>query len=302
MSTRPRRPAPATPAPGKVALPDLLAHKQSGIPIVMITAYDAPSGYAAAEAGVDMILVGDSAAMTMLGHESTMPITVDEMIVLTAAAARGANRAQRCPLVVADLPFMSFQPSDRDAIMAGGRFVKEAGADAIKVEGAGPTLDRIRAISGAGIPVMGHLGLTPQSATALGGFRAQGRTANAALRLLEEAHQVEAAGAFALVLECVPAEIAAAITERVGIPTIGIGAGNATDGQVLVWHDLLGIGVGSSPRFVERYANLHQASLDAVSHYVNDVRSRAFPAVRHTYAIAPEELAAFEVGLSTAAL
>jgi 3-methyl-2-oxobutanoate hydroxymethyltransferase len=268
----------------------------------MITAYDAPSGQAAAEAGVDVILVGDSAAMTVLGHDSTMPITIDEMIVLTAAATRGASKAERAPLVVADMPFMSFQPSDRDAILAAGRFVKEAGADAVKVEGAGPTLDRIRAIVGAGIPVMGHLGLTPQSATALGGFRAQGRTADAALQLVDDALAVQAAGAFALVLECVPAEIAAAVTERVGIPTIGIGAGNKTDGQVLVWHDLLGIGAGSSPRFVERYADLHQASLDAVGRYVKDVRTRTFPSERHTYAISDDELAAFQAGLGAAAL
>ena len=221
MSTRPRRPAPATPAPGKVALPDLAAQKATGVPIAMITAYDAPSGQAAAEAGVDVILVGDSAAMTVLGHDSTMPITLDEMIVLTAATTRGAARAERAPLVVADMPFLSFQPADRDAIIAAGRFAKEAGADAVKVEGAGPTLERIRAIVGAGIPVMGHLGLTPQSATALGGFRAQGRTADAALRLVEEAVEVQEAGAFALVLECVPAEIAAAVTERLRIPTIG---------------------------------------------------------------------------------
>jgi 3-methyl-2-oxobutanoate hydroxymethyltransferase len=279
-----------------------VAQKHTGVPIVMITAYDAPSGQAAAAAGVDIILVGDSAAMTVLGHDSTMPITLDEMIVLTGATSRGASRAERAPLVVADMPFMSFQPSDRDAILAAGRFVKEAGADAVKVEGAGPTLDRIRAIVGAGIPVMGHLGLTPQSATALGGFRAQGRTADAALQLVDDALAVQEAGAFALVLECVPAEIAAAVTERIGIPTIGIGAGNRTDGQVLVWHDLLGLGSGTSPRFVERYADLHQASLDAVGRYVKDVRSRAFPSERHTYAIADDELAAFEAGLAVAAL
>lgn len=302
MSTRPRRHAPATPAPGKVALPDLAAQKAAGVPIAMVTAYDAPSGQAAAEAGVDVILVGDSAAMTVLGHDSTMPITLDEMIVLTAAAARGSSRAERAPLVVADMPFLSFQPADRDAIIAAGRFAKEAGADAVKVEGAGPTLDRIRAITGAGIPVMGHLGLTPQSATALGGFRAQGRTADAALRLVDDALAVQEASAFALVLECVPAEIAAAVTERLAIPTIGIGAGSATDGQVLVWHDLLGLGAGSSPRFVERYADLHQASIDAIGRYVRDVRSRAFPAERHTYAIAEDELAAFHAGLATAAL
>ena len=302
MSTRPRRPAPATPAPGKVALPELASQKAAGIPIAMVTAYDAPSGQTAAEAGVDIILVGDSAAMTVLGHESTMPITLDEMIVLTAATTRGASRAQRAPLVIADMPFLSFQPSDRDAIVAAGRFVKEAGADAVKVEGAGPTLKRIRAITGAGIPVMGHLGLTPQSATQLGGFKAQGRTADAALQLVDDALQVQEAGAFALVIECVPAEIAAAVTERVRIPTIGIGAGNRTDGQVLVWHDLLGLGAGSSPRFVERYADLHRASVDALGRYVTDVRSRAFPQERHTYAIADDELAAFQAGLAVAAL
>jgi len=302
MSTRPRRPAPATPAPGKVALPDLAGQKTEGVPIAMVTAYDAPSGQAAAEAGVDIILVGDSAAMTVLGYDSTMPITLDEMLVLTAAATRGASSADRAPLVIADMPFLSFQPSDRDAILAAGRFVKEAGADAVKVEGAGPTLERIRAVTGAGIPVMGHLGLTPQSATQLGGFKAQGRTADAALQLVEDALLVQEAGAFALVLECVPAEIAGAITERLRIPTIGIGAGNRTDGQVLVWHDLLGLGAGSSPRFVERYADLHRASVDALGRYVADVRSRAFPEERHTYAIADEELAAFQAGLAAAAL
>lgn len=302
MSTRPRRPAPATPAPGKVALPDLIALRRDGVPIAMLTAYDAPSGEAAALAGVDIILVGDSAAMTVLGHDSTMPITTEEMIVLTAAVTRGASRAPRSPLVVADLPFLSFQPSDRDAILAAGRFAKEAGADAVKVEGAGPTLDRIRAITGAGIPVVGHLGLTPQSATALGGFKAQGRTADGALRLVEDALAVQEAGAFALVLECVPAAVAAAVTERLSIPTIGIGAGNVTDGQVLVWHDLLGIGPGGSPRFVERYADLHRAALDAIERYVRDVRTRTFPAERHTYQIADEELQAFHAGLGSAAL
>ena len=300
MSTRPRRPAPATPAPGKVSLTDLAAQKEAGVPIAMVTAYDAPSAEAAAAAGVDVILVGDSAAMTVLGHASTMPITVDEMLMLTAAAARGASRAERAPLVVADMPFLSFQTGDRDAILNAGRFAKEAGADAVKVEGAGPTLERIRAIAGAGIPVMGHLGLTPQSATALGGFRAQGRTADAALRLVEDAAAVEAAGAFAVVLECVPAEVAAAVTQRVGIPTIGIGAGSATDGQVLVWHDLLGIGAGGVPRFVERYADVHGVATEAIARYVGEVRTRAFPAERHTYAIAEDELERFRSGLAAA--
>ena len=227
MSTRPRTPAPGTPRPGKLPITELALMKERHQPIVMVTAYDAPSGRLADAAGVDLILVGDSAAMTVLGHDSTVPASMDEMIVLTRAVTRGARR----PLVIADMPFGSFQVSDAEAISNAIRFVKEAGADAVKLEGAGPSLSRAQAIVGAGVPVMGHVGLTPQSATALGGFRAQGRTADQARRLVDDARALEAAGCFAIVLEAVPAPVAAEITERLTVPTIGIGAGAETDGQ-----------------------------------------------------------------------
>jgi 3-methyl-2-oxobutanoate hydroxymethyltransferase len=203
------------------------------------------------------------------------------------------TRGARRPLVIADMPFGSFQVSDADAITNAIRFVKEAGADAVKLEGAGPSLSRAQAIVGAGVPVMGHIGLTPQSATALGGFRAQGRTADQARRLLDDARALEAAGCFAIVLEAVPAPVAAEITERLSVPTIGIGAGAETDGQVLVWHDLLGLYDGPSPRFVKQYADLATSILDAVAAYADDVRERRFPEAVHTYAMSDEELAAF---------
>ena len=223
MTTRPRKPAPGTPAPGKLRLTELAELKARRQPIAMVTAYDAPSGRLADAAGADVILVGDSAAMTVLGHDSTVPATMDEMIVLTRATNRGARR----PLVVADMPFGSFQVSDEEALHNAIRFVKEAGADAVKLEGAGQTLSRVQKIVGAGIPVMGHIGLTPQSATMLGGFKAQGRTAEKAVRLFEDALALEAAGCFAIVLEAVPAPVAARITEALTVPTIGIGAGVA---------------------------------------------------------------------------
>jgi 3-methyl-2-oxobutanoate hydroxymethyltransferase len=259
----------------------------------MVTAYDAPSGRLADEAGVDLILVGDSAAMTVLGHDSTVPASMDEMIVLTRAVTRGARR----PLVIADMPFGSFQVSDEEAVANAIRFVKEAGADAVKLEGAGPTLSRVHSIVGAGIPVMGHIGLTPQSATALGGFKAQGRTADQARRLIDDARALEAAGCFSLVLEAVPAPVAEEITRRLTVPTIGIGAGGATDGQVLVWHDLLGLYQGQSPRFVKRYADLATVIRDAVSAYAEDVREHRFPEEVHTYAMAEEELDAFRAAV-----
>ncbi len=290
MSTRPRIPAPGTPAPGKLPITELADLKLRRQPIVMVTAYDAPSGRLADEAGADIVLVGDSAAMTVLGHDSTVPATMDEMIVLTRAVTRGARR----PLVVADMPFGSFQVSDERAVENAIRFVKEAGADAVKIEGAGPMLTRVAAIVAAGIPVMGHIGLTPQSATALGGFKAQGRTAEQARRLLADARALEAAGCFTLVLEAVPARVAARISETLSIPTIGIGAGADTDGQVLVWHDLLGLYAGNSPRFVKRYAELAPVIRDAVAAYADDVRARRFPEDVHTYSMPDEELSAFE--------
>ena len=294
MTTRPRKPAPGTPGPGKLPLPEVAEMKRRGDRIVMVTAYDAPSGRIADDAGVDLILVGDSAAMVVLGHDSTVPATVDEMIILTRAVNRGARR----PLVIADLPFGSYQISDEQALGTAVRFVKEAAADAVKLEGAGPTLARVRAITGAGIPVMGHLGLTPQTATMLGGFKAQGRTAAKAARLYEDALALEAAGCFSVVLEAVPAPIAAHITAALGIPTIGIGAGAGCDGQVLVWHDLLGLYEGRAPRFVKQYAELQPAIRDAVATYAADVRSGAFPEEKHTYAISDEELALFEEAIA----
>ncbi len=274
----------------KLPLGELVQAKRDGRPLVMITAYDYPSGRVAERAGVDLVLVGDSAAMVVLGHSSTVPATMDEMLMLTAAVTRACRR----PLVVADLPFMSYQVSDEDALRAAGRFLKEAGADAVKLEGAGPMLARIRAIAGAGIPVVAHLGLTPQTATSQGGLRAQGKTAQAALRLLHDAHAAEAAGAFALVLEAVPAAVAERISSELEIPTIGIGAGAGCDGQVLVYHDLLGLGEGSLPRFVEQYASLGELAVEAVGRYADDVRARRFPQVRHTYAIPAVELERFQ--------
>jgi 3-methyl-2-oxobutanoate hydroxymethyltransferase len=255
-----------------------------------VTAYDAPGGRLADEAGVDLVLVVDSAAMTVLGHDSTVPATMEEMLMLTRAVARGARR----PLVIADLPFGSFQVSDEDALRNAIRFVKEAGADAVKLEGAGPTLARVRALVGAGIPVMGHIGLTPQSATMLGGFKAQGRSAEKALRILEDAHALEAAGCFSLVLEAVPAPVARRITQELAIPTIGIGAGVECDGQVLVWHDLLGLYEGRVARFVKRYAEVGTAIRSALEAYAEDVRVRRFPEEQHTYAMPAEELELFE--------
>jgi 3-methyl-2-oxobutanoate hydroxymethyltransferase len=277
---------------GKLPLTDIADMKSRRERIVMVTSYDFPSGRLADAAGVDIVLVGDSAAMTVLGHDSTVPATMDEMVMLTRAVARGARR----PLVVADMPFGSFQISDEEAVRNAVRFVKDAGADAVKVEGAGPTVSRVLALVGAGIPVMGHIGLTPQSATMLGGFRAQGRTAAKARQLLEDARTLEQAGCFSLVLEALPAAVAARITEGLSIPTIGIGSGRDCDGQVLVYHDLLGLYQGRSPRFVRRYAELAATIQDALERYAADVRSGSFPEDEHTYSIPDEELAAFLSG------
>ncbi|HYY32910.1 MAG TPA: 3-methyl-2-oxobutanoate hydroxymethyltransferase [Gaiellaceae bacterium] len=277
---------------GKLPLTDLADMKSRHERIVMVTAYDFPSGRLADAAGVEIVLVGDSAAMTILGHDSTVPATMDEMAMLTRAVARGAKR----PIVVADMPFGSFQVSDEEALRNAVRFVKDAGADAVKVEGAGPTVSRVLALVGAGIPVMGHIGLTPQSATMLGGFRAQGRTAAKARQLLEDARTLEQAGCFSLVLEAVPAPVAARITEELTIPTIGIGSGRNCDGQVLVYHDLLGLYQGRSPRFVKRYAEVAETIQDALERYAADVRSGSFPEDEHTYSIPDDELAEFLTG------
>jgi len=290
MSIRPQKPVPATPAPGKLPLTELAEMKARRQPIVMVTAYDAPGGRLADEAGVDLVLVGDSAAMTVLGHDSTVPATMDEMLMLTRAVTRGARR----PVIVADMPFGSYQVSDEDAVRNAIRFVKEAGADGVKLEGAGPMLSRVRAIVGSGIPVMGHLGLTPQSATMLGGYKAQGRSAEKALALLADSRALEAAGCFSLVLEAVPAGVARRISEELAIPTIGIGAGADCDGQVLVWHDLLGLYQGRVARFVKRYAEVGTTIREALEAFAEDVREGRFPEEQHTYSMPEEELALFE--------
>ena len=278
---------------GKLPLTELAELKRRGQKLAMVTAYDFPSGRIADEAGVELVLVGDSAGMVVLGNESTVPVTMDELLMLTRAVVRGAKR----PLVIADMPFGSFQASDESAVENAVRFVKEAGADAVKLEGAGPTLSRVQSIVGAGVPVMGHVGLTPQSATMLGGFKAQGRTAEKAERLYEDALALEAAGCFSIVLEAVPAPVAARVTEALEVPTSGIGAGAGCDGQVLVWHDLLGLYAGKAPRFVKRYADLAGEAKKALETYVEDVREGRFPEEQHTYAIPEEELAAFEAWL-----
>jgi 3-methyl-2-oxobutanoate hydroxymethyltransferase len=278
---------------GKLPLTELAELKRRGQKLAMVTAYDFPSGRIADEAGVELVLVGDSAGMVVLGNESTVPITMEELLMLTRAVVRGAKR----PLVISDMPFGSFQASDEAAVENAIRFVKEAGADAVKLEGAGPTLSRVQSIVGAGVPVMGHVGLTPQSATMLGGFKAQGRTAEKAEQLYEDALALEAAGCFAIVLEAVPAPVAARVTGALQVPTIGIGAGADCDGQVLVWHDLLGLYAGKAPRFVKRYADLAGEAKRALEAYVDDVREGRFPEEQHTYTIPDEELAAFEAGL-----
>jgi 3-methyl-2-oxobutanoate hydroxymethyltransferase len=273
----------------KLALPELVAMKERGEKIVMVTAYDAPGARFAEEAGVDLLLVGDTAAMVVLGHEGTVPVTMDEMLFMTRTVARTAER----PIVIGDMPFGAYQVSDELALTNAIRFVKEAGADVVKLEGAGPSLSRAQAIVAAGIPVMGHVGLTPQSATMLGGFKAQGRTAAKALQLVADARALEAAGCFAVVLEAVPPEVAARITEALHVPTIGIGAGPDCDGQVLVYHDLLGLYDGRAPRFVKRYANVAAEIRQALRTYASEVRSGAFPGPEHTYSMPEEELAQF---------
>jgi 3-methyl-2-oxobutanoate hydroxymethyltransferase len=281
----------STPPRGKMPLPRLAELKRDGQKIVMVTAYDAPGARFAEDAGIDIVLVGDTAAMVVLGYEgTTVPVTMDEMIFLTRTVARSARR----PIVVGDMPFGSYQVSDEAAVENAIRFFKEAGADAVKLEGAGPSISRARAIVDARIPVMGHVGLTPQSATMLGGFKTQGKMAEAAAQLVEDALALEEAGCFAVVLEAVPAPVAAEITSRLTVPTIGIGAGPDCDGQVLVYHDLLGLTEGHLPRFVKRYASLSREIRDALEHYAEDVRSGAFPEQQHGYEMPAGELEDFE--------
>jgi 3-methyl-2-oxobutanoate hydroxymethyltransferase len=269
-----------------VTLTKLHEMRALGEPIVMITAYDHPSALVAEEAGVDVVLVGDSAANNVLGYADTVPVTVEEMLMLAAAVRRGL----KTPLLVGDLPFGSYEASDADAIATAHRFVKQAGCEAVKLEGGGAMADRARAIVRAGVPVMGHVGLTPQTATALGGYRAQGRTAARARQVLDDAVALQEAGCFAIVFEAIPADVTDVIMEHMEVPVIGIGAGGSTDGQVLVLHDLLGIHDGFKPKFVRRYADVKGEMVRGVEAYARDVRTRAFPGPEHAYGIAPEEL------------
>jgi 3-methyl-2-oxobutanoate hydroxymethyltransferase len=293
MSTLPTIHLPSDASRLPVTLPRLAEKKALGEPIVMVTAYDYPSALAVDAAGVDMVLVGDSGAMTVLGHDSTVPVELDELLMLAKAVRRGLQR----PFLVGDLPFGSYEVSDEQAIRTAMRFVKEAGCDAVKLEGGGATsVARARAIAGAGIPVMGHVGLTPQTATALGGYRAQGRNAEAALRVAAEARALQDAGCFSIVFEAIPSAVAERIMPDMRVPVIGIGAGPATDGQVLVFHDLLGIRHGRGAKFVKRYADLLDEMTAGVAAYTADVRERRFPAPEHGYSMPPEELERFTRG------
>ncbi len=272
-----------------VTVPSLAEMKRSGESIVMITAYDHPSAQVVEEAGVDVVLVGDTAAMVVLGHDSTTPVGMEEMLMMAKAVQRGL----RTPLLIGDMPFGSYEASNELAVTNAQRFVKEAGCDAVKLERGGPSVDRARAIIRAGIPVMGHVGLTPQTASALGGFKAQGRTAEQAARVGEEALALQAVGCFAIVFEAIPAAVTDALMPKMEVPVIGIGAGPGTDGQVLVFHDLLGIYSGRAPRFVKRYAEVRAQMLEGVAAYAGDVRSKRFPGMGHAYSIDADELAEF---------
>jgi 3-methyl-2-oxobutanoate hydroxymethyltransferase len=295
MSATPHMTVPHTlhdPIP--MTLPRLAEKKRAGEAIVMVTAYDYPSAQVAQAAGVDMVLVGDSGAMTVLGYPSTVPVSVEEMLVLTAAARRGLDT----PLLVGDLPFGSYEASDEQAVTTAQRFVKEAGCDAVKLERGGTSADRARAIVQAGIPVMGHVGLTPQTATALGGYRAQARTSERALKVAAEALALQEAGCFAIVLEAIPAAVTRELMPLLEIPVIGIGAGGDADGQVLVFHDLLGIYDGHAPRFAKRYHDLRSEMVAAIGEYATEVRNREFPGPEHAYSIDEPELEEFREGLS----
>jgi 3-methyl-2-oxobutanoate hydroxymethyltransferase len=295
MSSHPTVHTPADPGRLPMTLPLLAEKKRLGDPIVMVTAYDFPSARAAEAAGVDLVLVGDSAATTVLGYSATTPVELEDMLVLARAVRRGLST----PLLIGDLPFGSYEVSDEQALRSSLRMVKEAGCEAVKLEGGGESsVSRVRAIVGAGIPVMGHVGLTPQTSTALGGWKAQGRTAPAAARIGREALALQDAGCFAIVFEAIPAAVSEELMPLLDVPVIGIGAGPATDGQVLVFHDLLGIRDGLGPRFVKRYANL-QAEMNAgVTAFAEDVRARRYPGPEHTYKIDSAELSGLQELLS----
>jgi 3-methyl-2-oxobutanoate hydroxymethyltransferase len=279
------------PAADRVAmsLPRLEEMKRNGEPITMVTAYDYPSATVAEAAGVDLVLVGDSAANVVLGYERTDLVSMEEMIVLGKAVRRGL----KTPLMIGDMPMGSYEASNELAILSAQRLVKETGCQVVKLEAGGVSVERARAIIRAGIPVMGHVGLTPQTAIALGGYKAQGKSARSAIALCEDALALQSVGCFAIVFEAVPAEITAAIVERLEVPSIGIGAGPSTSGQVLVFHDLLGITTGHMAKFVKRYAEIHEEMVAAVGTYDSEVRAGQFPGPEHGYSIDPAELAEF---------
>jgi 3-methyl-2-oxobutanoate hydroxymethyltransferase len=278
----------------KITTRDFRLKKQRDEVLTMLTAYDYPTALAIDQAGIDSILVGDSLGMVVLGYENTLPVTMEDMLHHCRAVARGAKYA----LLIGDMPFMSYQASAADAVRNAGRFLQEAGMNAVKLEGGREVLDSIEAIVNAGIPVMGHLGLTPQSVHQLGGFRAQGKSVAAAKKLLEDAQALQEVGCFGMVLESVPWQLAEFVSQRLEIPTIGIGAGGGCDGQVLVTHDLLGLFDRFTPRFVKKYAALHQDLAQAFSAYKSDVEAGDFPAPEHTVSMQPAEWDAFlaEVG------
>ena len=269
-----------------VTVPRLAEMKAAGERIVMVTAYDFPSAEMVEEAGVDVVLVGDTAAMVVLGYDATTPIELDELITMASAVRRGL----RTPLLIGDLPFGSYEASNELAIESAQRFVKEAGCEAVKLERGGPSVDRARAIVRSGIPVMGHVGLTPQSASALGGFKTQGKSAEAAAKMAEDALALQAVGCFAIVFEAVPAAVTELIVGQLEVPTIGIGAGPATAGQVLVFHDLVGITRGHTARFVKRYAEAREAMVTGLATYTREVRAGHFPEAEHVYSVDPAEL------------
>lgn len=279
----------STTARKKVTTLTLRQKKERGEPISMLTAYDYPTALALDQAGIDMILVGDSLGMVVLGYENTLPVTMEDMLHHSKAVARGAKH----PFLVGDMPFMSYQVSVEQAVKNAGRFLQEAGMDGVKLEGGRERLDAIRAMTSAGIPVMGHLGLTPQSVHQLGGFRPQGKTASAAKRLLEDALLLQEAGCFSIVLESVPAQLAEYISMHLDIPTIGIGAGAGCDGQVLVTHDLLGLFERFTPKFVKKYANLHTEMQKAFAEYIAEVQGQSFPAEEHAVTMSDVEWQAF---------
>ena len=282
-------PVQSSPERKKITTRTFRLKKLRGEPITMLTAYDYPTALAIDRVGIDSILVGDSLGMVVLGYENTLPVTMEDMLHHCRAVARGAQYA----LLIGDMPFMSYQTDVNDAVRNAGRFLQEAGMDAVKLEGGRERIEAVRAIVGAGIPVMGHIGLTPQSVHQFGGFRAQGKTAAAAERLLEDALHLEDAGCFGLVLESVPARLADLISQRLSIPTIGIGAGAGCDGQVLVTHDMLGLFDRFTPRFVKRYADFYSQMAQAFTAYKGEVETRTFPAEEHTFSIPDNEWQAF---------